>query len=70
VRCIGEALPAALSFKNISDEATYLEFGGVNYGGESLVVCAESAAGIWYRSDQIHIDRDVAAHRFDFYPSS
>jgi hypothetical protein len=62
---LGEALPAALTFSNQGGEPLYLQFSGADYGGESLVICAQRE-GVWFRTGQIHFDRDVAARRFDF----
>jgi hypothetical protein len=39
----------------------------VDYGVESLVVCA-TKDGRWVGTGQIHFDRDVEAGRFDFVP--
>jgi len=64
---LGEAIPLRLVFSNLSDEAVYLQFSGVDYGPESLVVCARKADP-WHMTGPIHFDRDEVASRFDFVP--
>lgn len=62
---LGEAIPLHLLFTNRGDEATYLHFSGVDYGPESLVVCA-AKDGQWHATGSIHFDRNEDASRFDF----
>jgi len=64
---VGEALPLTVVFTNAGADPLYVEFGGANYGPDSLVVCAFDG-NQWFHSGRAHFDRDVAAHRFDFIP--
>ena len=65
---LGEAVPLSVVFSHEADEALYVDFSGSDYGTESLVICAYGADKLWKRVGQIHLDRDVAARRFDFIP--
>lgn len=64
---VGETLSTSLIFTNVGAEPLYLEFGGADFGPDSLVLCAFDG-NQWFRSGRAHFDRDVAAHRFDFIP--
>lgn len=64
---VGEAVPLRLSFTNRGDDALYIDFSGADYGIESLTICAQGNEQL-FRTGQVHLDRDVASHRFDFVP--
>lgn len=64
---LGEAVPVRLNFGNPIGSPVYLEFSGTDYGKESLVLCAQHE-GAWFRTGQIHFDREHDAQRFDFIP--